>query len=181
MFRKLGWGARKRAYAVGAALLLGATLVGAADGIDNSMAGWLGREITIKSSTIGDDIPVGGKLTFIYDASEQVVRVCTRQAAAQRRPWRSDLAVPCSVTLTFTRGTRYCSVDDVKAGDGEVLSACHRMRSKEIALQPANADGVELHDLIVFLIQGANGKPSIAILVDSPSRVTGGGLAVGDG
>lgn len=181
MFRKFRWGARKRAYAMGAALLLGATLVGAADGVDNAMASWLGREITINSSTIGDDIPVGGKLTFIYDASDQVVRVCTRQSAAQRRPWRSDLAVPCSVTLTFTRGTRYCTVEDVKAGDGEVLSACHRMRSKEIALQPESAQGVELHDLIVFLVQGENGKRTIAILVDSPSRVTANGVAVGDG
>jgi len=181
MFSNLSRGTKTRAFAVGAALLMGATLVGAANGVDNALAGWLGREITIKSSTIGDDIPVGGKLTFVYDATEQVVRVCTRQAAAQRKPWRSDLAVPCSVTLTFTPGTRYCTVEDVKAGDGEVLSACHRLRSKEIALQPDTADGVELHDLIVFLVQGANGKPSIAILVDSPSRVTTGGIAVGDG
>lgn len=179
MFRKIGWGAGKRAIAVGAALLSGATLVGAANSINSALAGWLGREITIESSTIGDDIPVGGKLTFIYDSSDDVVRVCTRASAAQRRPWRSDLAVPCSVTLTFTQGTRYCTVDDVKAGDGEVLSACHRMRSREIALKPSTDDGVELHDLIVFLVEGASGKHSIAILVDSPSRVTGGGIVIG--
>jgi hypothetical protein len=179
MFRKFGLGAAKRAYAAGAALLLGATLVGAAENVDDAMAGWLGREITVKSSTIGDDFPVGGKLTFIYDESEQVVRVCTRQGATQRKPWRSDLSVPCGVTLSFKRGTRYCTLDDVMAGNGEVLSTCHRMRSKEIALQPANADGVELHDLIVFLVQGERGKPVIAILVDSPSRVTSGGIVVG--
>ncbi len=179
MFRILGSGARKRAYAVGAALLFGAALVGAANGVDDAMAGWLGREITVKSSTFGDDFPVGGKLTFIYDDSEQVVRVCTRQGAAQSKAWRSDLAVPCSVTLTFTRGTRYCTVEEVKAGDSEVLSACHRMRSKEIALRPANAEGTELHDLIVFLVQSERGKPVIAILVDSPSRVTGGGVIIG--
>jgi hypothetical protein len=180
MFSKLSWGARKRAIAVGAALLSGATLVGAANAIDTALAGWIGREIVINSSTIGDDFPVGGRLTFIYDSSDQVVRVCTRQSPTQRKPWRSDLAVPCGVTLTFTRGLRYCTVEEVKAGDGEVLSACHRMRSKEIALQPETAQGVELHDLIVFLVQGQSGKHSIAILVDSPSRVTAGGVVIGD-
>lgn len=179
MFTKFGWGARKRAYAVGAALLFGATIVGAANEVDDAIAGWLGREITIKSSTIADDFPIGGKITFIYDDTDQVVRVCTRQGTAQRKPWRSDLAVPCGVTLTFTRGTRYCTVEDVKAGDGEVLSACHRLRSREIALQPETNQGVELHDLIVFPVQSERGKPVIAILVDSPSRVTGGGVVVG--
>jgi len=181
MFKKLSIRGRWNSYSAAAGLLAFATLTFAqAAGPDVALAGWIGREITIETSTIGDHIPVGGKLTFIYDSTDQVVRVCTRQAATQRKPWRSDLAVPCSVTLTFTRGTRFCSVEDVKAGDGEVLSACHRMRSREIALQPESTDGVELHDLIVFLVQGAGGKHSIAILVDSPSRVTGGGVAVGN-
>ncbi len=179
MFRKIGWGAKKRAYAVGIALLFGATLVGAANGVDDALAGWLGQEITIKSSSHGDDFPIGGKIAFVFDDKERVVRICTRQGTGQDKPWRSDLAEPCGVTLTFTRGARYCTVEDVKTGDAEVLSTCHRMRSKEIALQPESAQGVELHDLVVFLVQSEAGKPVIAILVDSPSRVTGGTVIIG--
>ena len=175
MFRQLISGARKRGIAAGAALLIGATLAQAAGGVDPALAGWIGREITIHSSSIGDEIPVGGKLTFIYDAGEDVVRVCTRQVPTQRKPWRSDFAVPCSVTLNFTRGTRYCTVEDVKAGNGEVLSTCHRLRSREVALQPSTSAGVELHDVLVFLVQGENSKHVISMLVDTPSRVTGGG------
>lgn len=169
---------KKRAFAVGAALLLGASLASAADSVDNELSGWLGREITVKSSTIADDFPIGGKLTFVFDDAEKVVRVCTRQSTAEK-PWRSELAEPCGVTLTFTRGTRYCTVEEVKAGDAETLATCHRMRSREIALQPAAAKSAELHDLLVFLVKSEVGKPVIAILVDSPSRVTGGGVVVG--
>jgi hypothetical protein len=181
MFRQSSFGARKRAMAMGAALLFGATLVLAANSVDDALAGWLGREITIERSSIGDDVPVGGKLTFIYDAADDVVRVCTRQVAAQRKPWRSDLASPCSVALRFTRGTRYCTLEDVKAGNGEVLSSCHRLRSTEVALKSSSAaqGGVELHDFIVFLVQGENSKHAISILVDSPARVTGSGIAEG--
>lgn len=180
MFRQLGTGEKKRAILVGAALLLGATLASAAGGVNGALAGWLGREITIESGSASDDIPVGGKLTFIYDSADDVVRVCTRQSPRQRKPWRSDLAVPCGVTLTFTQGTRYCTLEDVKAGNGEVLSSCHRMRSREVALRPESATGaVELNDLIVFLVEGANNKHVIAILVDTPSRVTDGGVFVG--
>ena len=180
MFTQIGWSARKCAFGIGAALLLGATLVGAGNGIDDALSGWLGREITIQSSSAADDIPVGGKLTFVYDSSDEVVRVCTRQVTAQLKPWRSDFAQPCNVTLTFTRGTRYCTLEDVKAGNAEVLSACHRLRSREISLKPASPQGVvEIHDLIVFLVQGANGKHIISILVDTPARVTGGGTIVG--
>ncbi|HEX6396499.1 MAG TPA: hypothetical protein VFZ95_03685 [Steroidobacteraceae bacterium] len=164
---------------MGAALLLGAGIVVAAGGVDDALAGWLGREITIESSSIDDQIPVGGKLTFIYDSSDDVVRVCTRQVTTQRRPWRSDFASPCSVTLVFTRGTRYCSLEDVKAGNGEVLSQCHRMRSREVALTQATSSGLELHDVIVFLHQAPNNKHVISILVDTPARVTGGGIGVG--
>jgi hypothetical protein len=180
MFRVTGWGARKRVYAVGAALLFGATLVVAANSVDATLSGWLGREITIEKSAVSEDIPVGGKLTFIYDATDDVVRVCTRQSAVQRKPWRSDFAVPCNVTLTFTRGTRYCTLEDVRTGNAEVLSSCHRLRSREVALKPSGPQGaVELHDLLVFLVEGENGKHVISILVDTPARVTGEGNTIG--
>jgi hypothetical protein len=160
-------------------MLLGAGIVVAGGDVDDALAGWLGREITIESSSIGDQIPVGGKLTFIYDSSDDVVRVCTRQVATQRRPWRSDFASPCNVSLVFTRGTRYCSLEDVKAGNGEVLSQCHRMRSREVALTQATSAGLELHDVIVFLHQAPNNKHVVSILVDTPARVTTGGIGVG--
>jgi hypothetical protein len=148
--------------------------------IDSALLGWLGREITIETSSFTDQIPVGGKLTFVYDSGDQVVRVCTRNGPKQGRPWRSDFAAGCNVTLTFTRGERYCTFEDVKAGDGEVLSSCHRLRSREVALRPANAQGaVELQDMLVFLVQAERGKHGIAILVDSPSRVTDNGSATG--
>ena len=138
-----------------------------------------GKRSRSRARRHGEDFPIGGKIAFVFDDKEKVVRICTRQGTGQDKPWRSDLAEPCGVTLTFTRGTRYCSVEDVKTGDGEVLSTCHRMRSKEIALQPEAAQGVELHDLVVFLVQSEAGKPVIAILVDSPSRVTGGTVIIG--
>jgi hypothetical protein len=179
MFRKFRSGVKRRGLAVSAALLLGANLVNAGDGVDPTLAGWLGREITIERSSIDDQIPSGGKLTFIYDSGDDVVRVCTRQSNAQRKPWRSDLAIPCSVTLTFTKGTRYCTLEDVKSGDGEVLSTCHRLRSREVALKPSTARGVELQDLLVFLVEGENNKHVISILIDTPSRVTGDIIVIG--
>jgi len=88
--------------------------------------------------------------------------------------------VPCNVTLTFTRGTRYCTLEDVRTGNAEVLSACHRLRSREVALKPSGPQGaVELHDLLVFLVEGESGKHVISILVDTPARVTGEGSTVG--
>ena len=91
-----------------------------------------------------------------------------------------DFAVPCNVTLTFTRGTRYCSLEDVKAGNAEVLSSCHRLRSRDIAMRPAKVKGaVELNDMIAFLVEGEQGKHVISILVDSPARVTDNGSATG--
>jgi len=178
MYRQIGWRANTRGFAALAALLLGAAVAFASPGVDDALAGWLGREITIESSSLADQIPVGGKLTFIYDSGDDVVRVCTRQVTTQRKPWRSDLAVPCGVTLTFTRGTRYCTIEDIKAGNAEVLSSCHRLRSHEVALQPSDK-GLELHDMIVFLVQGASGKHVISVLVDSPARVTTEGSAKG--
>lgn len=166
--------------AVAAGLMLGSLLAVGAE-LDTTYLPWLGKEITITSSPINDQIPVGGKLTFIYDSDDDVVRICTRTAPGQRGPWRMDMAGGCNVALNFTRGLRFCTLEDVKAGDGEVLSACHRLRSREVALQQSpSTNSIELKDMIVFLVPGATrGKYTIAILVDSPSRVTGSGLIVG--
>jgi len=170
---------RGKALALAAGMLLCVGTASAQE-VDPAFAPFLGREITIGSSSFNDQIPVGGKLTFIYDAGDDVVRICTRTAPSQRGPWRMDLAAGCNVALNFTRGTRYCTLEDIKAGDGEVLSSCHRLRSKEVALKPSKLRGaVELKDMIVFLLSAERGQNSIAILIDSPSRVTEDGSAVG--
>jgi hypothetical protein len=182
MYKNLTIGGRKLGISlVTAALVFSGALALAGDATaDEYLAGWLGREFTIETSSINDHIPVGGKLTFVFDADDNVVRVCTRTASSQRGPWRMDFAVPCSVTLTFTRGSRYCTVEDVKAGNAEVLSSCHRLRSRDIAMRPAKIKGaVELNDMIAFLVEGEKGKHVISILVDSPSRVTDTGQATG--
>src|SRR5688572_3462582 len=115
---KKGWGMRGLAAAL---LLMGATIAGADEAApDSVLDGWLGGEFTVQSSTLNDHMPVGGKLTFIFDGSDNVVRICTRSVAAQRGPWRMDFASPCGVTMTFTRGTRFCTFEDVKAGNAEV-------------------------------------------------------------
>ena len=163
-----------------AALLLGTIAARAADP-DVSIARWLGKEITIQSSSASDLMPIGGKLTFIFDSEDNTVRVCTRQAASQRGTWRMDMVPGCNVALALTRGQRYCTIEDVKAGNAEVLSACHRLRSHDVALRPSTIKGsLELHDVIVFPVEGATPDSlSIAILVDSPSRVTDGGIVIG--
>jgi hypothetical protein len=168
--------------ALAAALLLGAATAAAAEP-DASISRWLGTEITISSSSVNDLMPVGGKLTFVYDAEDDTVRICTRQVATQKGPWRMDMVPGCNVALVVTRGERYCTIEDVKAGNAEVLSSCHRMRSHDVALRPAKTKGtLELHDVIVFpVVGGPPGKHTIAILVDSPARVTDGGVIVGDG
>jgi hypothetical protein len=171
--------ASARKWALAAGLLLG-TAASVAGEVDNALSGWLGREITIETSSFADRIPVGGKLTFVYDSGDDIVRVCTRNAPGQRRPWKMDLSAGCNVAMNFTRGERYCSLADVKAGNGEVLSTCHRLRSRDVALKPsAVRGGVELQDVIVFLVPAAGNKHAIAILVDSPSRVTDEGSATG--
>jgi hypothetical protein len=175
------WFSRVRGIAaLSAALLLGTAVVRAADP-DSSILAWLGKEITIQSSSASDLMPVGGKLTFIFDSEDNTVRVCTRQSASQRGAWRMDMVPGCNVALALTRGERYCTIEDVKAGNAEVLSACTRLRSHDVALRPSKIKGsLELHDVIVFPIQGATpGDLTIAILVDSPSRVTDGGIIVG--
>jgi hypothetical protein len=163
-------------------MLAVAALAMAADGVDDALSGWVGREFTIHSSNINESIPVGGKLTFIYDSDEDVVRVCTRMGPNQSRAWRSDFATPCSVTLRFTRGQRYCTVDDVNTGNAEVLSACHRLRSREVAMKPSTRGAVEVQDMLVFLVEsppGSKSKHMISILVDTPARVTVDGHALG--
>ena len=163
-----------------AALLLGATLAAAQDAApDDALAAWLGQEFTVESSTLNDHVPKGGKLTFVFDSAANVVHVCTRNSDEQRTPWRMDFATPCGVTMVFTRGTRYCSVEDVKAGNAEVLASCHRLRTRDVAMRPSKVKGaVELNDMIAFLVQGENGKESMTIHVDSPARVTEDGTIV---
>ena len=66
--------------------------------------------------------------------------------------------MPCNVALNFVRGYSLLHDEDVKAGDAEVLSGCHRLRSHDVAMHPAEARGaVELHDMIVFLTQAPPG------------------------
>jgi hypothetical protein len=174
---KKGLGMRGLAAAL---LLMGATCAGAQEAeADIVLSGWLGGEFTVQSSTLDDHMPTGGKLTFIFDSTDNVVRICTRSVPTQKGPWRMDFANPCGVTMAFTRGTRFCTFEDVKAGDAEVLSACHRLRSRDVAMRPAKVKGtVELNDMIAFLVQGTDGKKYMSILVDSPSRVTDGGVII---
>jgi len=168
-----------KAAVLAAALLVGSATAVAADP-DPSIASLLGKEITIESASGNNLMPLGGKLSFTFDPDANVVRICTRDSAAQKTPWVMDLAPGCNVALTLTRGERFCTIEDVKAGNAEVLALCHRLRSKDIALQPAKTKGaVELHSVIVFPVVAGPGKPSVAILVDSPSRLTSGGVIVG--
>jgi hypothetical protein len=181
MYGKLTTGGRKSAIWMTAAILgLGASLAAAQERIpDDALSGWLGKEFTVESSTLNDHMPTGGKLTFVFDSEDNVVRICTRNSSRQRNAWSMDFATPCGVTMLFTRGTRYCTLDDVKAGNAEVLSSCHRLRSRDIAMRPAKVKGtVELNDMIAFLVKGESGKPIMSILVDSPARVTESGSIV---
>jgi hypothetical protein len=165
-----------------ALLFMGATAASAQEAVavDPVMSDWLGKEFTIDASTLNDHMPVGGKLTFIFDSDDNVVRVCTRTASTQRNAWKMDFATPCGVTMTFTRGTRFCSEEDVKTGNAEVLSSCHRLRSRDVAMRPAKVKGtVELNDMIAFLVKGADGHKYLSILIDSPARVTEEGTVHG--
>jgi hypothetical protein len=172
-----GFGMRGLAAAL---LFMGATCALAQEASpDGVLDGWLGREFTVQSSTLNDHMPVGGKLTFVFDRDENVVRVCTRTVSTQRGAWRMDFASPCGVTMTFTRGTRFCTFEDVKSGNAEILSACHRLRSRDIAMRPAAVKGtIELNDMIAFLVKDTDGKLAMSILVDSPARVTSEGSVV---
>jgi hypothetical protein len=181
MYGKLNFGGRKFGiWMMAMSLGFGAALAVAQDRVpDDALAGWLGKEYTVESSTLNDHMPTGGKLTFVFDSEDNVVRICTRDSGKQRGPWRMDFASPCSVTLVFTRGTRYCTLDDVKTGDAEILSSCHRLRSHDVAMRPSKVKGaVELNDMIAFLVKGEGSKPIMSILVDSPARVTESGNIV---
>jgi hypothetical protein len=185
MFNRVSTKGRKLVIsALAGTVMLAAAIAWAQEALpDDALSGWLGREMTVQSSTLNDHMPVGGKLTFVFDSSDNVVRICTRTVTGQRTGWHMDFTVPCGVTMTFTRGTRYCTDDDVKAGNAEVLSTCHRLRSRDVAMHPPKVKGtVELNDMIAFPVQDANGAKSFVILVDSPARVTDGGVIhVGSG
>lgn len=172
-----GFGMRGLAAAL---LFMGATCALAQEAApDTILDGLLGREFTVQSSNITDRIPLGGKMTFIFDREDNVVRVCTRTVSAQRGAWRMDFATPCGVTMTFTRGTRFCTFEDVKSGNAEVLSSCHRLRSRDVAMRPAAVKGtIELNDMIAFIVQDTDGKLAMSVLVDSPARVTDDGTYI---
>ena len=172
-----GFGMRGLAAAL---LFVGAPLALAQEAQSDVLKDWLGQEFTIQSSTLNDHMPTGGKFTFIFDSDDNVVRVCTRSVSNQRGPWKMDFASPCGVTMTFTKGTRFCTLEDVKTGNAEVLSSCHRLRSRDVAMRPAKVKGtVELNDMIAFLVNGTDGHKYVSILVDSPARVTDEGAVVG--
>ena len=136
---KKGYGMRGL---IAALLFVGATVALAQQlAPDPALESWLGKEYVVDSSTINDHVPVGGRLTFIYDSTDNVVRICTRSVSTQRGQWRMDFANPCGVTMTFTRGDRYCTIEDVKSGNAEVLSSCHRLRSHDVAMRPAAVKG----------------------------------------
>ena len=163
-----------------AALLFGATWAAAQEpSPDSVLAGWLGKEFTVESTTLKDPVPIGGKVTFVLDPATNLVHVCARNTEKQSEPWRMDFATPCGVAMTFTRGTRYCTNDDIKTGDAEVLASCHRLRAHDVAMRPSKVKGaVELNDMIAFLVQGDGGKQSMTVVVDSPARVTGEGIII---
>lgn len=149
---------------------------------DALVSSWLGKEVTIAASEQDDHVPKGGKLTLIYDSGDDVYRACARPISAQRSAWKADWLVPCGVTLNFVAGTRYCTLSDVKAGNAEVLSACHRLRTREVAMHGSSVKGgMELHDMIVFLLEPGKGSKAgeFAILLDSPARVTHDGIIHG--
>jgi hypothetical protein len=146
---------------------------------DENLSAWLGQEFTVNASSRNEYMPDRGKLTFTYDAGKDAVHVCARNADDQEGSWKMDLSKPCGVTMAFTRGTKYCTAEDVKAGNAEVLATCHRLRSRDVALRPSQTKGaVELNDMVAFLLQETDGTKSMAILVDSPSRPTDGTVII---
>lgn len=170
-------GKKGKTLGLAAGLLVSGVLV-AGDSVDAALTAYLDKEITIDTAANGR-MPQGGKLTLKLDAATQEVRVCTEAAPNQQGAWTEDLAAGCKVKLNFTRGERYCSLEDVKAGDGEVLASCHRLRGSDVATKSGAKGAAELGDMIVFLLAPEQGKNAIAILIDSPSRVTDEPVIVG--
>jgi hypothetical protein len=173
----------KQRLAAVALLLTGLAPAAFAGEADSVTAGWLGNEIRIVESEQDDHVPLGGKVTLVYDSTDDVYRACARQTTTQRNKWRGDWASPCAVALQLTKGTRYCTLVDVKTGNAETLSTCHRLRSRDVVMHPtADSQGDELHDLVVFLLApvAPKTKGGIAILLDSPARVTHAGIIHGD-
>jgi hypothetical protein len=163
-------------------VLAGSAATAIAGDPDSVTAGWLGAEMKILASEQDDHVPNGGKVTLVYDSSDDIYRACARQTTTQQNKWRGDWASPCAVTLQLTKGARYCTLADVKAGNAEVLASCHRLRSRDVVMHPtADARGDELHDVIVFLLEpvAPSTKGGIAILLDSPARVTHNGIIHG--
>ena len=177
--KRMNMGMGVRAVAMAAGLVaVGVSM--AAEPVDTSLSEYLGREITLDPASENNQLPAGGKLTLVHDAKEDVVRVCTRTAPDQKGAWSHDLAKNCAVKLAFKQGERYCTVEDVKAGNGEVLSSCHRLRSTEVTASAAGKkDGAELVDMIVFLLAPQQGEKAVAILIDSPARVTWDPIIIG--
>lgn len=173
MYERINTGRKQ----LGAMLLVAASLLAGAawaeDKVpDEALSAWLGQEFTVATSP-NVHMPTGGKLTFAYDNKKDVVHLCTRTVDDQKGPWKMDLSKPCGVTMTFARGTRYCTAEDVKAGNAEVLASCHRLRSRDVATRPSESKGsVELNDLVAFLMVDKDGAKSMTILVDSPARTT---------
>jgi hypothetical protein len=164
----LGKNGRMLALAAG---LAASAALSAGEGADAALAPVLDKEITIDTATQSTQVPAGGKFSFKLDAKDQSVKLCTRDTPEQKGAWSQDLASGCNVTLTFTKGERYCTLEDVKAGDGEVLASCHRLRAKDVATAAVKG-GSEMGDLLVFILPPAKDANAVAILIDSPSRVT---------
>jgi hypothetical protein len=166
-----------------AALLFALQRAAVGAGADPVVTAWIGTEFTITSSALEDHVPPQARITLVFDAREGVYRACTRPGPDQAAGWREDWARPCAVTFQLIKSQRYCTLEEVSAGDGETLSSCHRLRSRDVAMHPGATPGsVELHDTIIFPLQAATGSSSlgIAMLIDSPARMTHGGVIHGE-
>lgn len=166
------------AAAAGAAVLAAMSRSATSQEADSLVQGWLGSEFTVLSSALEDHVPARGKITFVFDAEEGVYRACTRRGAGQATSWKEDWAQACAVTFQLVKAQRFCTLAEVKAGDQETLAECHRLTSREVAMHASQVKGsVELHETIVFPLQAsASGKRGIAMLIDSPARLTHNGV-----